>query len=284
MRTLSSLIALALAITTAARSQAAPAAPELVRKALAAELEAAQDSSHPMRYVLHKSSPRVATTKELIETPDGLVALLVAVNDRPLSAADSVKEQNRLNGLLADPGKQRHRKQSEDEDTARALKVLRALPAAFIYRDAGPGVSGSVQVERFAFSPNSGFDPPDLETQVLTAMEGELWIDPVQVRVVRLDAHLQQDVDFGWGILGRLNKGGWVTIEQSDVGGGQWRIVRFKMDMTGRVVIKTRRFATEEDESQFAPVPQGLTYQQAIKMLRSSPPASQPSAPGSSSR
>ena len=42
-------------------------------------------------------------------------------------------------------------------------------------------------------------------------MIGEIWIDPVHQRVVRLEGHLQQDVDFGWGILGRLNKGGWIA-------------------------------------------------------------------------
>jgi len=32
-------------------------------------------------------------------------------------------------------------------------------------------------------------------------MTGELWIDAAQERVVRLEGHLQRDVDFGWGIL-----------------------------------------------------------------------------------
>ena len=72
-------------------------------------------------------------------------------------------------------------------------------------------------------------------------MTGEIWIDPVHLRVVRLEGHLQQDVDFGWGILGRLNKGGWIVIEQADVGGGQWRTVRFQMQMSGRVVFKNPR-------------------------------------------
>ena len=78
--------------------------------------------------------------------------------------------------------------------------------------------------KKFTFKPNPNFDPPDLETQVLTQMTGEIWIDPAQERVARLEGHLQQDVDFGWGILGRLNKGGWIVIEQADVGEHQWRI------------------------------------------------------------
>ena len=82
---------------------------------------------------------------------------------------------------------------------------------------------------------------------------------------MRLEGHLQQDVDFGWGILGRLNKGGWIVIEQADVGEHQWRIVHFKMSMSGRVVFKTKVFDTTEDQSQFAPVPVELTYKQAIR-------------------
>jgi hypothetical protein len=79
-------------------------------------------------------------------------------------------------------------------------------------------------------------------------------------------------VDFGWGILGRLNKGGWIVIEQAvvgpDMGIGQWRIVRFQMQMSGRVFFKNRTFDTTEEESQFAPLPVGLGYQKAIAMMR----------------
>lgn len=222
-----------------------------------------------MRYRLRKQTPRLSSTKEILETTDGAVARLVAINDMPLGAEDEEKEQARLNSLLADPGKQRHRKQSEDEDAARAIKVLRALPSAFLYEDEGEGQGPTGRVEKYRFKPNPKFDPPDLESQVLTQMSGEIWIDVAQERVARLEGHLQQDVDFGWGILGRLNKGGWILLEQADVGDHQWRTVHFQMSMSGRIVFKTKVFDTTEDESQFVPVPLGMRYQQAIEMLRS---------------
>lgn len=240
----------------------------LVRRALAAELASVVDSQHPVRYTLRKASPRLSTTKEIIETKDGAVARLIAINDKPLGAVDAQKEQARLDGLLNDPGKQRHRKQAEDDDTSRVLKVIRALPRAFLYQYIGPGTGPHGRVEKFAFSPNPGFDPPDLETHALTEMTGELWIDPAQARVVRLEGHLQQDVDFGWGILGRLNKGGWIVIEQADVESHRWRIVHFQMVMSGRVLFKTKSFDTQEDETDFAPVPAGMDYTQAIQLLR----------------
>ena len=189
-----------------------------------------------------------------METHDGSVAMLRAVNDKPLSEADATKEQERLDDLLADPGKQRHRKLGQDEDTQKALKVLRAMPNAFIYQYAGTVQAGSGSAARFVFSPNPSFMPPDLETQVLTAMTGEVWIDPVQVRVMHLQASLQQDVEFGWGVLGRLYKGGWINMDNADMGGGVWHIVRFQMNFSARVLIRTKSFETLEEESHFSPV------------------------------
>ena len=188
----------------------------------------------------------------------GRSARLIAVNDKPLSALDEQKEQARLNALLSDPSRQRHRKQSEDDDTARVMKVLRALPAAFTYQYAGAGTGRTGWVQKFSFKPNPNFEPPDLETQALTAMAGEIWIDPAELRVVRLEGHLDHDIDFGWGILGRLNKGGWITIDQADVGNHQWRIVRFQMVMSGRVVFKTKSFDTLEEQTHYEPGAIGL--------------------------
>jgi hypothetical protein len=241
----------------------------LVDRALANELNAAQDASHPMRYQLRKTSPRLTTTKEILETREGEVARLIAINDKPLSAVDESGEEARLQELLSDPSKQRRRKRAEDDDSGRALNVLRALPGAFLYQDAGPGQGPTGKVEKFTFRPNPAFNPLYLETEVLPAMSGEIWIDPTRLRVARLEGYLQQDVDFGWGILGRLNKGGWIVIEQADVGGGLWRTVRFQMQMSGRVVFKTRAFDTTEEQTNYAPIAQGMSYQRAIEVLLS---------------
>lgn len=251
----------------------------LVERALATESRAAQDLSHlshPMRYRLRKTSPRLTSTKEIVETRDGHVARLLEINGQPLSPADEQQEQARLDALENSPGLQQHRKQSEDSDTARALKVLRVLPTAFLYQfvEAGTGPAGAV--EKFSFKPNPHFDPPDLETGILTAMAGEIWIDPVQERVVRLAGSLQQDKDFGWGILGELDKGGWVEIDQADVGDHQWRIVHLKLVMNGRILFKAKNSNSVQDYTEFVPLPPDLTFRQAIQMLRNLPTASAP--------
>jgi hypothetical protein len=274
---------LILPLSAASHGQAVPAlapaqAQALVNRALATELRSAQDLNHPMRYRLHRSSPRITSTKEIIETREGFVARLVAINDQPLSQTDEQKEQARLDLLLSDPSRQSHRKQSEDSDTAIVLKLLRMLPQAFLYDYAGPGQTPtgpglSGPVEKFRFHPNPRFRPPDLETQALTAMVGEVWIDPAAERVARLEGHLQQDTDYGWGILGKLDKGGWIVLEQASVGGGQWRIARFQMKMNLRILFKNKIFDTTQEMTQYAPVPANLDYRQAIQMLRATPAA-----------
>jgi len=268
---------LSLLLAVASRAQTAPAlAPAqsqaLVNRALAAELRTAQDLNRPMRYRLHRASPRLSSTKEIVETRnDGFVARLVEINDHPLSPADEQNEKARLDALLSDPSRQRHRKQGEDADTGIVLKLLRMLPQAFLYEYAGTGPSSSGRVEKFRFYPNPRFSPPDLETQALTAMTGEIWIDPGWERVARLEGHLQQDTNYGWGVLGKLDKGGWLVLEQAGVAGGQWRIVRFQMKMNLRILFKNKVFDTTQEMTQYAPVPANLDYRQAIQLLRAAP-------------
>ncbi len=245
----------------------------LVARALGTELRVARDPSHPMRYMLHRSTPRLTSTKDIIETKDGDVARLLSVNDTPLAPADEQQELARLGTLAANPSLQKHRKDNEEGDAGIVLKLLRMLPNAFLYQYAGTVNGPFGPVHRFTFRPNTRFDPPDIETQALTAMSGELRVDAAQERVIRLEGHLQQDTNYGWGILGKLNKGGWVVLEQADVGDKQWRIVNVQLEMTLRVLFKTKIINTTEQMSRYAPVPAGMDYRQAIQMLRSGPAA-----------
>jgi hypothetical protein len=270
------ILPLLLPLAATAQSPQAPRlapsqAQALVNRALAAELRTAQDINHPMRYRLRRSSPRLTSTKEIVETHEGFVARLVEINDRPLSQAEELKEQARLDALLSDPSRQHHRKQSEDSDAGIILKLLRMLPQAFLYEYSGPGQGTAGSVEKFTFRPNPRFNPPDLETQALTAMKGEIWIDPGWERVARLEGHLQQDTNYGWGVLGKLDKGGWIILDQAAAGGGQWRIARFQMKMNLRILFKNKDFDTTQQMTGYAPVPANLDYRQAIEMLRAMP-------------
>jgi len=239
----------------------------LVTRALATELNSAQDTSHPMRYRLHRKSPRLTSTKDVIETRDGDVARLVAIDDKPLTEADQQQEEARLTALERDPSLQRHRKQGEEGDTGIVLRLVRMLPNAFLYQYTGVAAGPRGPVEKFSFVPNPRFSPPDIETQALTSMTGELWIDATQERVTRLEGHLRQDTDYAWGVA-KLRQGGWVVLEQADVGARQWRVVHFQMVMSMRILFKNKSSDTTQDLTGYTPVPAGVDYRKAIQMLR----------------
>lgn len=250
-----------------------------VGRALGNELRAAQETSYLMRYRLRRSTPRLTSTREIYETKKGFVARLLSTNGEPLSAAAEQKEEARLRELAGDPARQRHRKQEEDSDRGRAVKMLRAIPVAFIFSYSGRAQAGAGAVEKFSFRPNPSYSPPDLETQVLSGIAGEIWIDPAQDRVVRLEGHLEHDVDFGWGILGRLNKGGWITMQQSEVLPGQWRMVRMQLAMTGRVLFRTKKFDVTQEQSHFAELPANMGYREAIGKLLAGEFVAEPHGP-----
>ena len=223
-----------------------------------------------MRFLLFKEDEKGSTSKEVVQTRDGSVARLVAINGKPLTEEQERIEADRLQRLLEQPDLQARRRKREKDDAERAQKIVHVMPDAFLYAYEGmvPGPNGPAV--RLSFKPKPGFDPPDQETRVALGIQGELWIDQAQERMVRLDAHLFEDVDFGWGILGRLYKGGNIRIENADVGNHNWQLQRMKLDLTGKaLMLKTLTFRITENGSGYELVPREMSYKDGIRLLQS---------------
>ncbi len=265
-----------LSIAGSANAQSAEDPAALVRAASWNELHSS-NSGQPFRYKIHKVDDGKVTTKEIVETAhDGDVARLIAVDDKPLTPEQQKTEMDRLNNLLAHPEIQEHRRKREKEDSDRANEMIRLLPDAFVYKFEGMVQGSSGPAYRLSFVPNPNFQPPDREAQVYHGLTGELWIDRDQKRMVKMDAHLIADVDFGWGILGRLYKGGTILVEQADVGERHWEATHMRLNLTGKALMfKSLSFKTVEDSSDFQPVPKQLTYKEAVQMLQNDKQAAQ---------
>lgn len=245
----------------------------LVRRAMQLKLE--EEKSHrPVQYVLRKTDGNHETTKEIIESRDGDVARLIAIDGRPLSAQQERTEMSRLDVLAADPEMEERRRRAEVRDAARIDHLVDMLPDAETYTLQGvvpcAAGAGAGQCYQLSFAPNPKFVPPNLEADVLRGFAGEVWIDTAQNRLVRLEAHLVKDVDIGFGILGRVDKGGSILLEQEYVGGVQeWQPTVLKMSLTGRaLMVKPISIQMDEVASGFAPVTPGLEYREAIRMLK----------------
>jgi hypothetical protein len=251
-------------------------APALVRRAIQNREDAAKNH-RPLRYLLRKTGDHRDTTKDIIETDQGDVARLIAINNQPLTAEANQAELDRLNTLAHHPEIQEHRHQREQKDAARVNRLMRLLPDAFLYRDQGttpcpagaaPGRTGEATCYHLSFSPNPTFEPPDVEANIFRGLAGELWIDQAQERLTRLDAHVIANVDFGWGILGKLDKGGTIQLEQSDIGNHDWELTTLKLNLKGKaLMLKSLNIQLTEQASHFSQVPAGVDYRGAIQLL-----------------
>jgi hypothetical protein len=240
---------------------------KIVRDASWNELHA-HSSGHSFSYLLHKVDPKGSQVKRIFETKDGDVVRLLEKDDKPLSPEEEKAELDRLNHLLSHPEVQEHRHKKEQEDSARGDEMVRMLPDAFLFTLSGMVEGPNGPGYRLQFKPNPTFTPPDREGEVYHGMVGELWVDQAQLRLVKIDAHLISDVNFGWGVLGRLYKGGSILVQNADVGSHHWETIHMNLKLQGKLLMmKSVDFSTTEDSSDFQMQPQELSYQEAIRLL-----------------
>lgn len=278
VRILRRAIPLALLGASAASYSAQPAAPvdatALVRRAVQHRLDAAKNHQ-PLEYQIRRTDERHDTTKLILETSDGDVARLIAVNGKPLSKDAEQAEIDRLNTLAEHPELQEKRRKSEQKDADRITHLLSLLPSAFLYKYEGLVPCASGQCYRLSFTPNPAFTPPDLEANIFRGIAGEVWVDQAQERLVRLDGHFIADVDFGFGILGKLNKGGTVFLEQSNIGDNDWELTALRIHVNGKaLMVRPFSYQINEVASRFTPVGRSLHYRDAISLLKQYEPGS----------
>lgn len=243
---------------------------KIVRDASYNEMHAS-NQGHTFRYRTHSIDGDKTTLKEIVETHDGDIKRLLESGDKPLSASANQDELDRLDKLRANPDEQAKRHKRSQAESSRDNEMLRVLPDAFTYTYEGmvPGPNGPCY--RLKFEPNPSFQPPDRQAEVYHGMAGELWVDQAQQRMVRFDAHLISDVDFGWGIVGQLFKGGTILVEQQDVGEHHWENTYTRLHLSGKILlVKPLDIDTTDTSSDFHPIPDN-GYQAAIDYLKTIP-------------
>jgi hypothetical protein len=102
-------------------------------------------------------------------------------------------------------------------------------------------------------------------------LQGTVWVDPGQERLIRIDGLVTRNVSFGWGIFGKLYKGGRYLIEQAEVEPGIWAVTRLDLDLKMRVFLDTSRLLRNEQDSNFESVAPGTTYKRALELLLGEP-------------
>ncbi len=211
-----------------------PSSPQqLVAVTIANELKHAAGSH--FAYTASERDAKRSRTKRIVETPDGDISLTVAEDGRPLTPEQLRNEESHLFKLVDDPSAWAAHRKKQQRDDAEEETLLRSIPEAFVFEYTGIRADGEIATLRF--SPNPRFNPPSRETQVFQGMRGVMEISLPSARIVRIEGTLFQPVNFGWGILGRLNPGGSFLIEQAPLGNGRWEVTHTRLRFTGKVLL-----------------------------------------------
>ena len=145
------------------------------------------------------------------------------------------------------------------------------MPEAFLFEYDGDSEDNVIALK---FKPNPKFDPPTYEARVFHALAGTVWIDLRQKRLRRLVGATTEDVDFGLGILGRIEKDGRFEIERQPVSATHWKTTLVDVKLKGRLIFfKTISKDERETRSDFRPVPLDSTVAKAEQLLNSAPSA-----------
>lgn len=261
------LVLTALALSVSAVSAWGAEGPEppqqLIREVVYNELH--DHASHGYwEYMVQKRVGQQVTTEQRIETKDGQLHRLLSVNGDLLSSAQVREEEQRLNQLIRDPDQQRKLKQQYEEDEQKIGRILKLLPDAFLYEYA-PREGDNFQL---VFRPNPAFSPHTIEARIFHSMAGTILVSSSQKHLVRLQGTVIDDIEFGFGLLGRLNKGGWFNMERVQVSATDWKTDVLEIHMTGKAVFfKTIAKDTHEVRSNFREVSRDTSFLQAKSLL-----------------
>jgi len=227
------------------------------------------------RYRIDRHTANGTATEEQVETAEGPVSWVIAGNGQPLNGTARGVELARLEQLTTSPREQARHLHDYNKDEDRIGRIVRMLPDAFLY-DFDGEENGCT---RLRFHPNPKFPTHSIEARVFHSMRGVLLVDSRYKRMAGLEGHIDQNVDFGFGILGRIYKGGWFKLERVRVSPTDWKTDKLEMHMNIRALLVTS-FARETSETRggFEPVPAGMSVAQGVALLKGSETASSPRA------
>jgi hypothetical protein len=220
------------------------------------------------QYRVEKRVASQTTVEQEVETRSGPVYRVLARQGKPLDPAGQKKETDRLNNLLRNPAEQARMKQDHEGDERRVQRLVAAMPEAFVY--SYDGMDG--ENLRLSFRPNPAYNPQTYEARVYHALSGQILIEPQWKRLVKIDAHIVNEIDFGFGLLGRIEKGGSFQIEREQVNHTRWKTSLLDVHLSGRIVFfKSINKDEHELRSNFQPVPSDLDVQGAVALLDAPP-------------
>ena len=166
---------------------------------------------------------------------------LIAENGRPLPAAKQKQEQEKYDKAVADRQHESPEKRSEriakyQGERKRDQTLIEQMISAFDFHLAGKRVLNGYKVYVLKATPRKGYKPPDRDSEVLTGMQGTLWIDQKTFQWVKVEAHVIHPVRIE-GFLAEVEPGTNFEVEKRPVSGDIWLASHYAMKSNAKVML-----------------------------------------------
>lgn len=188
------------------------------------------------RYTSEERSSRTGGhlwKEKVVETPDGLLRRLIAEDGKPLSGDRAAVEDRRIAALVADPEAFRASNADRRSDEARIARLLDTLPKAFVL--SANGTQGDCM--RIAYRPNPDYTPSNYDERIVHALAGTVLIHVPDMRLCGIDGHLVDRVNFGYGLLGHIEKDGHFSLTRRPVTASDWKSTHITVHLDGKVLL-----------------------------------------------
>jgi len=253
-----------LCLVSSTRGQSSqPSAAALMNEVVANELTD-RVQQRKWSYLIDRRDGKQILTEHQVDTKDGPLYRVLAIDGTPLNPSQRQQDNARMDRLLHDPVLQLKLKLEQEEDETKLEKVLRLMPQAFLYDY--DGVEGNLL--RIKFRPNTNYTPPTYEARVVHSLAGTVFIDSQHKRLAKFSGRLMDRVEFGYGFLGYIDKGGTIEIGRVQVDTSEWKTTFVNIQLSGRLVFfKTISKQEYETRSDFRAVPGDLSLLAASQLL-----------------
>lgn len=165
---------------------------------------------------------------------------LIRVDGKALSLSQDAVEEKKLQQAIEirrnESARQRAKRiGSYQQDRARDHLLMTQLGIAFTFKLLGEQKLGPFKVYVLKAKIRPEYNPPNRDAEVLTGMEGELWIDEQTFQWVKVEAHVIQPVTIE-GFLARVEPGTRFELEKAPVGNGVWEQKYFSMHSRAKIL------------------------------------------------
>ena len=202
--------------------------------------------------------------EEEIETVEGPIHRLISVDGHEPPPSERKQNDDQLRDLMQNPKARLAAQRNREADEKKFGELIGVMPDVFLYEDQG----NQGGLEKLAFHPNPAFAPKTYEETVLHAMSGFVLIDLDEKRLAHLSGTLVQQVDFGFGVIGQLKKGGTIEVNRIRLSPGIWKTNSSKIYINGRIaLLKTLSKQQDETHSEFKRVAPDINIAQAMQQI-----------------